>query len=132
MVVLRPYFLVGLGVIVCVSLGYQVSTRESLKWKLFRAASEGKVEAVLDALRSGANVNARDPEGETPLMYASAQGRTEVVELLLNRGADIHAHSDNAETALGRAVMYNQESTISLLLEKGARVDEGMGQGSTR
>jgi ankyrin repeat protein len=38
-------------------------------------------------IAEGANVNARDGAGRTPLWYAKDEGNTEVVELLLKHGA---------------------------------------------
>lgn len=72
---------------------------------LFRASSDGRIESVRSLLDAGADVNAREEENETPLMYAAVEGHTEVVLLLISRGADVNALSDNKETALGRAAM---------------------------
>jgi len=91
---------------------------------IFRAASDGNVTAVQKLLNAGADVNAREHEGETPLMYAAVAGRTEVVKLLLNRGADINAVSLNHETALARAVGVNQYETVKLLLDRGADIEK--------
>jgi ankyrin repeat protein len=80
---------------------------------IFRAASDGNVTAVQNLLNAGADVNAREHEGETPLMYAAVAGKTEVVKLLLDRGADINAVSLNNETALARAVGVNSTTPLS-------------------
>src|SRR5712692_4092092 len=72
--------------------------KRDLNNKLFRAAVEGNVNLVRALLDAGADVNAREEEGETPLMYASVEGRTEVVLLLISRSADVNAISTNNET----------------------------------
>src|SRR5579864_3382766 len=41
------------------------------------------VQALIDG---GANVNFRDPNGETPLMMGAGYGYTDIVQLLLKRG----------------------------------------------
>jgi ankyrin repeat protein len=40
-------------------------------------------------LGKGAEVNARDDSGATPLYQAAAWGRLEVVDVLLRKGADV-------------------------------------------
>src|SRR5947209_10048596 len=73
---------------------------------LVEAARSGDVRAVEAALDGGANDNARDPDGITPLMHA-ARGdrpdidnpaptdRPEVAELLIKRGADVNARTNS-------------------------------------
>lgn len=56
---------------------------------LFRMAiTAGTPASVLLHIRRGANVNARDGAGATPLMLAVARGRAEICKLLLDEGAD--------------------------------------------
>ncbi|HEX5604784.1 MAG TPA: ankyrin repeat domain-containing protein [Pyrinomonadaceae bacterium] len=93
---------------------------------IFRAASDGNVTAVQKLLNAGADVNVREHEGETPLMYAAVAGKTEVVKLLLDRGADINAVSLNNETALARAVGVNQYDAVKLLLDRGADIEKSI------
>ena len=53
------------------------------------AASEGGNEAlVLELVKRGSEVNARNKYGFDALMYASEYGHTAVVAVLLNHGAD--------------------------------------------
>ena len=91
---------------------------------IFRAASDGNVTAVQNLLNAGADMNAREHEGETPLMYAAVAGKNEVVKLLLDRGAAINAISSNRETALARAVGVKQYDTVNLLLDRGADIEK--------
>lgn len=92
---------------------------------LFRASAKGDLTEVKGLLDQGTNVNAREEEDETPLMYAAVEGRTEVVGLLLDRGASLNAVSVNNETALVRAVGMNRYETVALLLNRGADIEKG-------
>jgi ankyrin repeat protein len=103
--------------------GKHVSFLNGRESRLFRATSDGDLKSVSSLLAEGANVNAREGECETPLMYAAANGRTKMVLFLLERGAAINAISDNGETALVRARGYTE--TVRALLEKGADIELG-------
>ena len=50
------------------------------------AARDGNIEAVKQHLAAGADVNAKDGGGWTPLHWAAARGQTEVAELLRKHG----------------------------------------------
>jgi len=57
-------------------------------------------------IEAGADVNARDMHGATPLHVAVSQGAVEVVELLLNHGATV-----NTKTSKTSSPSYTPEST---------------------
>jgi len=50
-------------------------------------------------LEHGANIEAVDEEGTTPLIRAASRGRTHVVNLLLEKGADVEARNSRGMTA---------------------------------
>ena len=58
---------------------------------LIQAARTGNHEAVKQHLASGADVNATDMIGRTPLHYAATK---EITELLIANGADVNAKDD--------------------------------------
>ena len=78
---------------------------------LHAAVATGDVAEIARALDAGADLEARDPAGRTPLLVAVEADRIDAVRLLLERGADINAQADNKDTpwlqagALGRAEM---------------------------
>ena len=45
-------------------------------------------------LNAGANINARNREGNTPLHFAAGNGHTEAIRILLDAGADIDAKNN--------------------------------------
>ena len=56
-------------------------------------------------LGQGADIEARDEDGITPLMAASQQGQFDTLKLLVERKADLHARDVNNRTGTGA---YNQ------------------------
>lgn len=62
-------------------------------------AKNGNLAAVQTALATGANINARDEDGVTPLIAASMMNRPAVVKLLLEKGADVNAKDNRRLTA---------------------------------
>ena len=60
---------------------------------------------VEDLVRAGANVNAADSDGNTPLLRAVESGNPEVVSLLLSAGADVHACDSEGDSLLASAVL---------------------------
>ena len=74
-------------------------------------------------LAKGANVNARDSRGRTPLVVASNLGFEEGVELLVSKGASLDEANDAGETPLIAAVHNRNYNMIRILLKAGANPD---------
>ncbi len=74
-------------------------------------------ELTLALTRSGADVNAQGPQGETPLLIAARRGATERVRHLLKAGADITATDRAGQTALHLAALSGVRSLVGLVLE---------------
>src|SRR5215212_8710243 len=66
---------------------------------LMLAAFRGDTAAVINHLERGADVNARDRDGDTALMFAAHKGHGLVVALLLQYGANVYARARNGWTA---------------------------------
>jgi ankyrin repeat protein len=84
------------------------------------AAYYGEISQVKQLLAAGAQVNARDKNGVTPLMAASLEGHREIVEVLLASGAEVNARTTDGETALTFATRMKHQQVREALLKAGA------------
>ena len=92
-------------------------------------------------LDAGADVNARDDQGNTPLHWVARTSElwyapqvAEVIRLLLDAGADINATDDHGDTPLhqtSRASTSAYPEFIALLLDAGAVITETNNDGET-
>lgn len=82
---------------------------------LISAAAGGKIENVVEILRSGVDIETKNDQGETALLKAAYHGRTKVVETLLNANADPNSVDAKGKTPLRRA--YDNEDIARALLE---------------
>lgn len=80
-------------------------------------------------LAHGADVNAKNRLGETPLLEAA--GCTAVVELLLAHGADVNIKDNDGQTPLLAAAARGAMETVKLLLAHGADVNASDRYGRT-
>ena len=82
--------------------------RDGNDWgALHYAVFNGHQELARFLIERGARVEARSPNGSTPLMIAAREGREEMAKLLLEAGADTKAQNDWDDTALILAMRYD-------------------------
>ena len=91
-----------------------------LLFMLWRNELKGDIEIGKRLLDRGADVNACDSGGWTPLYLAASYGRLEFVRMLLGHGALINTPDDDGQTPLHMASIGGHVEVISLLLEHGA------------
>jgi ankyrin repeat protein len=68
----------------------------------------------------GADVNARQHGGWTPLHAAADDGPLELSTLLLDAGAEVNAANDTGQTALSLAQQHGRADAVALLQAHGA------------
>jgi len=78
---------------------------------------------IQDLIKRGADVEAKNNKGLTPLHFASRDNHIEIAKLLLERGADVEAKNNKGQTPLYWASWYNAIETAKLLLDRGANVE---------
>ena len=75
-------------------------------------------------LAEGADPNARDRAGDTPLIIAASQHFSDGAKLLLGFRAEVDGVNRNGETALIKAVQGRDTTLVRLLIENGANPDK--------
>jgi ankyrin repeat protein len=100
--------------------GARINGRSNLGNPLFLAASEGKLEVVRYLLDEGANPNARESSGSTPLAEAAYYDRIDVIKELLLRGAEINTIGEQG-TALDIALKRKNAAAADLLGHHGGK-----------
>ncbi|XP_074649135.1 uncharacterized protein LOC141904445 [Tubulanus polymorphus] len=94
-------------------------TEEELDNALVRAAVNGNTKSVHVLLENGANPDAADCDGESPLMLATANSKVSVVRLLLHYGCNVNHRSDHSRNAMHLAAWTGNLYLVKLLLERG-------------
>lgn len=92
------------------------------KTLLMYAVSTGVVNkgAIKILIDKGADVNAQDTQGQTPLMIAVQNNwYSEVSELLIDRGADINAKDNNGNTVID---LVTNTEILNMLVANGAPI----------
>ena len=87
------------------------------------AVSMKKRELVEALLAAGADPDATDDEGNSPLHTAARTGAVEYVPLLVEAGADVNARNDAGEPPLYLAALGSRREMVEALLAAGAKVN---------
>ena len=95
---------------------------------LAQALRRSDLAGVRAALKAGANPNARDETGLTPLIRASSASDAEIVRALVAAGATVDVVIPNSVTPLTAAIENGDVATARVLLDAGARGDQRDGR----
>ena len=84
--------------------------------RLISSIQAGSIEDVVQALKLGTNVNARDKAGWPPLLHATVSGDVEILRTLIRAGADLNAAAPDGVTPLAAAILSGDQEIVELLL----------------
>jgi ankyrin repeat protein/L-ascorbate metabolism protein UlaG (beta-lactamase superfamily) len=82
-------------------------------------------------LEGGANVEARNASGQTPILYSSYAGFRQAVELFLDKGATFRYQDRNGRTPLHYAAREGKAAVVEVLIGRGAETSVKDNQGRT-
>ncbi len=85
-------------------------------------ARKGRVDALARAIAIGADIEARDRRGCTPLHFAVVAGHETAAHVLLDNGANLEAVNERGETPLFMAAANRDLALANALIRRGASV----------
>ncbi len=103
--------------------GMTAQDRKSLADAMNMAIFQGKLDAFDELLAAGADINAANSDGVTPVFSAVMLGKVELAERLLALGANPNAAKKGGEAPLHRASMMGYAALARALIGVGANVD---------
>jgi hypothetical protein len=120
----KSWALAGIGSLLIAGAGLA----ESGLAELIRAGDRA---AALELISGGADVNAAQGNGTTPLHWAAYRGDEELVAALLAGGAEADVGNDYGSTPLAEAANVANAAIVEMLLEAGADPESPNGDGQT-
>jgi ankyrin repeat protein len=112
-------------------LGPALSAQSSRDTRLLNAAARGDAPSVSTLLGQGANPNAVDLGGLTPLHHAAKVGHAPILQALLKAGAKTETRDPNGFTALAIAASLGHAAAVQALAQAGADPNAATRSGAT-
>jgi hypothetical protein len=91
------------------------STSADLNKELVETVRSGNTEKIKELLERGADPNAKDDVGWTPLHHAAYRGHTHIVELLIKKGADSSIKNKDGKTPADIAPKEARKMSLDFL-----------------
>ena len=85
--------------------------------RIFEASLNGQLSQLKNLIDGGFDVNSRDKDGSTALMYAAYNGHVDVMRELILKGASINLQDSNGRTALMMASSGPFPAAVKILLD---------------
>lgn len=125
------------GVLAALTQGLDVDGQDdngytALHWNADMGCTPGDREAIVTILLDhGAEIEARDAQGRTPLFVAASSGSAQIVRALVLAGADVNARSNSGATPLMLAASSGSLEAVTFLLAGGADANAFTPDGTT-
>ena len=111
--------------------GADVEEKNGVTLDFFTKAWRMEIDIVSLLVEHGANVNTRDNNGETALIWAATFGNEKVASFLVNNGADMEVKDNSGNTALILSARWAKLAVAKLLIKSGANVNAVNDDGNT-
>ncbi|MCL5277841.1 MAG: ankyrin repeat domain-containing protein [Deltaproteobacteria bacterium] len=112
--------------------GAKTDADEDINQAVIAMASDGDTKGVKFIIGKGANVNAKDDDGKTVLMFAVEMSSVDLIKFLIEKKADVNAKNNDGNTALMEAIISSCDTGIvKFLIAHGADVNAMNRYGAT-
>lgn len=88
--------------------------------QMLNAAETHQLQNMQELIKKGANIDAKNIQGQTALMLAVINNDEKIVKALIEAGADLDIQGKNKRTTLMHAARKGNKNTIVALLKAGA------------
>ncbi|MCL2062193.1 MAG: ankyrin repeat domain-containing protein [Firmicutes bacterium] len=102
-----------------IELGANIHTTDDCGTAIIHlSAQSGDFEWFRTCVKSGADINLKNPQGETPLLIACASGKNtdKIITALIRAGADLTASNQKGETAVDLLTKKGNAAMLEILL----------------
>ncbi|HEY9319089.1 MAG TPA: ankyrin repeat domain-containing protein [Achromobacter sp.] len=111
----RACFVAFLG-----AVGADAAAADAPATQLLSAAAQGETARVRELLARGAPLEARDAQGNTPLLRATQGNHAQAARVLIEAGADVNAQNQMQDSAYLLAGAQGYREILALTLQHGA------------
>jgi len=98
--------------------------QKKINKKLLVAFKNEEMDIVKEYLKEGANIDTKDKDGWTPLMYTVLYENLELVKELIELGADVNERDGNRMSVLDIARSQENEEILKLIKDKSGYKEE--------